>query len=39
MQQAHFNNIRSIITPLLREAQKEVAIAMAWFTSAELFQP
>lgn len=37
MQQAHFNNIRSKISPLLHEAQKEVAIAMAWFTSAELF--
>lgn len=37
MQQAHFNNIRSKILPLLREAKKEVAIAMAWFTSAELF--
>ena len=37
MQQAHFNNIRSKITARLLEAQKEVVIAMAWFTSAELF--
>lgn len=37
MQIAYFNNIRTQILPLLCNAQKEVAIAMAWFTSAELF--
>lgn len=37
MQEAFFKNIRSQIIPLLRKASKEVSIAMAWFTSAELF--
>lgn len=37
MQEAYFKKIRSQIIPLLRKASKEVAIAMAWFTSTELF--
>lgn len=37
MQEAYFDNIRSRIIPLLRNAYKEVIIAMAWFTSQELF--
>lgn len=37
MQEAFFKNIRSQIIPLLRKASNEVSIAMAWFTSAELF--
>ena len=38
MEQAYFENIRSEIIPLLKEANNEVLIAMAWFTSGELFQ-
>lgn len=38
MEQAFFENIRSEIIPLLKEANNEVLIAMAWFTSGELFQ-
>lgn len=37
MQEAYFDNIRSTIIPLLEQSTKEVSIAMAWFTSAELF--
>lgn len=37
MQNAYFDNIRSKIVPLLQSAKKEIKIAMAWFTSAELF--
>ena len=37
MQKAHFNNIRSKIIPLLRKSKMSVNVAMAWFTSAELF--
>lgn len=37
MQEAHFNNIRLQLCKLLQDATKEVSIAMAWFTSAELF--
>lgn len=37
MQEAYFDNIRSRIIPLLQNAYKEVIIAMAWFTSQELF--
>lgn len=37
MQEAFFDKIRSKIIPLLRKASNEVSIAMAWFTSAELF--
>lgn len=37
MQEAYFENIRSRILPLLRSSLKEVKIAMAWFTSIELF--
>ena len=38
MEKAFFNNIRSEIIPLLNQANNEVVIAMAWFTSNELFQ-
>jgi hypothetical protein len=37
MEQAFFKNIRSQILPLLDNAKDEVVIAMAWFTSGELF--
>ncbi len=37
MEQAYFNNIRSKIISLLNDAENEVTIAMAWFTSCELF--
>ena len=37
MEKAFFTKIRSKIIPLLNDAQNEVLIAMAWFTSAELF--
>jgi hypothetical protein len=37
MQEAYFEKIRSQIIPLLKEASKEVLVAMAWFTSNELF--
>lgn len=37
MEIAHFSNIRNQIIPYLKQAKEEVAIAMAWFTSAELF--
>lgn len=38
MQTAHFNNIRKEIIPLIENANSEVLIAMAWFTSSELFE-
>lgn len=38
MEKAFFNNIRNEITPLLRNAKDNVCVAMAWFTSGELFQ-
>lgn len=37
METAHFTNIRDVIVRLLDKAEKKVSIAMAWFTSAELF--
>lgn len=37
MEQAFFSQIRSKIIPYLNQAKEEVVIAMAWFTSAELF--
>lgn len=37
MQAAHFKDIRSKILPYLKSATKSLDIAMAWFTSAELF--
>lgn len=37
MEQAYFTQIRSKILPYLDNAQDRVEIAMAWFTSAELF--
>lgn len=37
MEKAFFTKIRSKIIPLLNDAQNEVVIAMAWFTSSELF--
>lgn len=38
MNKAYFKNIRNEIVKLLDNAHKQVAIAMAWFTSAELFE-
>ena len=38
MEKAYFKNIRNEIIPLLNQAKEEVVIAMAWFTSNELFQ-
>ena len=37
MEQAYFSQIRSKIIPYLNQAKKEIVVAMAWFTSAELF--
>lgn len=37
MEQAYFSQIRSKIIPYLNQAKEDVVIAMAWFTSAELF--
>lgn len=37
MNSAHFKNIRKEILDLLKEAKESVKIAMAWFTSSELF--
>lgn len=37
MQEAHFSKISSRITTLLQTASNEVLIAMAWFTSIEIF--
>ena len=37
MERAYFSQIRSKIIPYLDQAKEEVVIAMAWFTSAELF--
>lgn len=37
MEQAYFSEIRSKILPCLEHAKEDVVIAMAWFTSAELF--
>ena len=37
MEQAYFTQIRSKIIPYLNQAKEEIVIAMAWFTSAELF--
>ena len=37
METAHFNHIRSEIISLLDDAKREVLVAMAWFTSSELF--
>lgn len=38
MEKAYFCNIRSEIIPLLKEARVTISVAMAWFTSSELFQ-
>lgn len=38
MEKAYFNNIRSEIIPRLRSAKDNICVAMAWFTSCELFQ-
>lgn len=38
MEKAYFNNIRSEIIPFLKQAKEKVCIAMAWFTSNELFE-
>lgn len=37
MQEAHFTKIRSRIVSLLQEASSEILVAMAWFTSIQLF--
>ncbi|MCF0187140.1 MAG: DUF1669 domain-containing protein [Bacteroidaceae bacterium] len=37
MEQAYFSNIRSKIIPYLKQSNEEIVIAMAWFTSGELF--
>ena len=37
MQHAYFCDIRNQIIPLLKNAKHEIRIAMAWFTSTELF--
>jgi hypothetical protein len=38
MERAYFTQIRNKIIPYLEQAKEEVVIAMAWFTSAELFE-
>ena len=38
MEQAYFKNIKREIIPYLNDAKQEVVVAMAWFTSSELFQ-
>lgn len=38
MEQAYFSGIRNKIIPLLDEATSKVKVAMAWFTSSELFE-
>lgn len=38
MNKAYFKNIRCQILSLLEKASREVNIAMAWFTSSELFE-
>ena len=37
MEKAYFFKIRSEIIPYLQQAKEEIVIAMAWFTSGELF--
>lgn len=37
MNNAYFSNIRNQIIYYLQNAQKDIKIAMAWFTSPELF--
>lgn len=37
MEQAYFSEIRSKIIPCLEEAVNTIQVAMAWFTSSELF--
>lgn len=38
MEKAYFSDIRSKIIPQLRSAKETISIAMAWFTSGELFE-
>lgn len=38
MQRSYFKDIRNRILPYLREAKEEIVVAMAWFTSIELFK-
>ena len=38
MEQAYFSGIRNKIISLLNEATSKVEVAMAWFTSSELFE-
>ena len=37
MEQAYFSEIRNKIIPFLNEATDKIQVAMAWFTSSELF--
>ena len=37
MQEAYFKDIRKQIIPILEGAKRDISIAMAWFTSRELF--
>ena len=37
MIQAYFNDIKSEITNLLNEANKEIRVAVCWFTQQDLF--
>lgn len=37
MEKVHFNHIAEHIVDLLKQAKKQIRIAMAWFTSSELF--
>ncbi len=36
--QAYFSDIRSVIITMLKKAESEVSVAMAWFTNRELLQ-
>lgn len=37
MEQAYFSEIRNKIIPFLNNATDKIQVAMAWFTSSELF--
>ena len=38
MEKAYFSGIRNRIIPCLNKATKKIQVAMAWFTSNELFE-
>ena len=38
MEKAYFSEIRNRIIPLLNDATNKIQVAMAWFTSNELFE-